>query len=78
MRKIKIKENKMEPSLSFIILTSLPLIIDIPFLFLAQILSLSQLYNSILSLLVFSYLCSFQKHGSTCGTFEKQISWPFI
>ena len=78
MRKIKVKKNKMKPSLSFTILTSLPLITDTPFLLSAQILSLSQLYDSILSLLVFSHLLSFQRYRSTCGTFEKPISWPFL
>ena len=53
------------------------MMIDTSFPFLAQILPLYLLYSLIFSLLVFSYLLSFQKHQSTCETLEKPISLQF-
>jgi len=58
-------------------LLSLFMMIDTSFSFLAQILPSYLLYSLIFSLLVFSYLLSFQKHKFTCGTLEKPISLQF-
>ena len=51
---------------------------DIPFPSLAQTLSSHLLHGFTTSLLAFSHLLSFQRCESTCGIFEKPISWPFF
>ena len=54
------------------------MIINIPFLFSTQILSLSLLHSLTASLLPFSHSLSFQKYKSTYKTFEKPISLHFL
>ena len=56
---------------------SLSLIMDILSLFSVQTFS-SLLLHDLLSLLVFSYLLSFQRYKSTYRIFEKSISWSLL